>query len=188
MTKYYVVWKGHTPGIYYTYEKMLDQITGFNDPIFKSFVDEKTAIKAFKKKSVHKKYDKILCVDAACSGNPGPLEYRGVFTKTEGEFFKVGIFPYGTNNIGEFCAIVHGLIKLKKLNSDMPIYSDSTTAISWVKKKRIKTTLKRNNDTEKLFKLVDYFLNWLKSNYYKNEIRKWNTKLYGEIPADFGRK
>ena len=29
---------------------------------------------------------------------------------------------------------------------------------------------------------------WLKNNSYNNKIIKWDTKKWGEIPADFGRK
>lgn len=77
-----------------------------------------------------------IAVDAACSGNPGAMEYRGVETATGREIFRQGPFSEGTNNIGEFLAIVHGLAMLKKMNSDLPLYSDSVNAISWVKKKK----------------------------------------------------
>ena len=94
----------------------------------------------------------------------------------------------GTVNIGEFLALVHGLAYLKQQNSTMPIYSDSMTAMSWVRRKAIKTNLERNKETEELFKLVDRALIWLKKNTWQNEIIKWETAFWGEIPADFGRK
>jgi len=129
-----------------------------------------------------------LCVDAACSGNPGILEYQGVFTETETRVFKVGPFPQGTINIGEFLALVHALAYLKKHKLEMPVYSDSRTAISWVRRKQIKTKLVRNEKTAKLFELVDRALIWLHENTYSTPILKWETKIWGEIPADFGRK
>ena len=46
-----------------------------------------------------------LAVDAACAGNPGPMEYRGVLVRTGQEIFHVGPMEGGTNNIGEFLAI-----------------------------------------------------------------------------------
>ena len=55
-----------------------------------------------------------IAVDAACSGNPGNMEYRGVYTKTKEQIFHQGPFPQGTNNIGEFLALVHGLAFFKK--------------------------------------------------------------------------
>lgn len=42
------------------------------------------------------------------------MEYRGVDTKTRKQIFIQGPFEEGTNNIGEFLAIVHGLALLKK--------------------------------------------------------------------------
>jgi ribonuclease HI len=127
-------------------------------------------------------------VDAACSGNPGVLEYRGVDTRSGAELFRQGPFPEGTVNIGEFLAIVHALAMLKKIQSDWPVYSDSRTAIAWVRDKKIKTNLQRTSKNEALFKLVDRALVWLNENRWKNPVRKWETTYWGEIPADFGRK
>ncbi|MCB0445658.1 MAG: ribonuclease H family protein, partial [Gelidibacter sp.] len=129
-----------------------------------------------------------ISVDAASSGNPGIMEYRGVDTKTQKQLFIQGPFPEGTNNIGEFLAIVHGLALLQKKQSDKVLYTDSKTAISWVKKKTCNTKLERNPNNEKLFELIDRALNWLKTNTYQTPIVKWETKAWGEIPADFGRK
>ena len=129
-----------------------------------------------------------IAVDAACSGNPGQMEYRGVYLKTGKEIFRYGPV-YGTNNIGEFLALVHGLAVLKQKGlHDMPIYSDSVNAMAWVKQKTCKTTLKRDATTEALYQLVERAERWLKTNKYSNPIIKWPTKEWGEIPADFGRK
>jgi len=116
------------------------------------------------------------------------MEYRGVDTQTKKQLFIQGPFPQGTNNIGEFLAIVHGLALLKKKNSDRILYTDSKIAMSWVRKKTCNTKLKRNAKNQKLFDLVDRAVNWLKTNPYKTKVVKWETKAWGEIPADFGRK
>ena len=129
-----------------------------------------------------------LSVDAACAGNPGIMEYRGVDTATKRELFRQGPFPNGTNNIGEFLALVHGLALLKKEGSTAPIYSDSLTARKWVKDKKIKTTLARDHRNEPIFKLVDRAIIWLNANSWQNQILVWETKKWGEIPADFGRR
>ena len=129
-----------------------------------------------------------ISVDAASSGNPGKMEYRGVDTKSKKQLFIQGPFEEGTNNIGEFLAIVHGLAFLKKINSDKIIYTDSRTAISWVKKKNCNTKLEPNEKNSALFELIDRAIIWLKNNTYKTPIVKWETKAWGEIPADFGRK
>jgi len=100
----------------------------------------------------------------------------------------MGPFPLGTVNIGEFLAIVHALAYLKKNNNSLPVYSDSRTAIKWVKDKAVKTKLPRNTKSEALFELLDRAIAWLKNNEYPNIVMKWETEFWGEIPADFGRK
>ena len=129
-----------------------------------------------------------ISVDAASSGNPGVMEYQGVDTETKEVLFKMGPFNNATNNIGEFLALVHGLAILEKDLKKKIIYSDSITAMSWVRKKRCQTKLIRNKENEEVFILVDRAILWLKENKYSAIIKKWETKNWGEIPADFGRK
>jgi ribonuclease HI len=129
-----------------------------------------------------------MSVDAACSGNPGIMEYRGVYSKTREEIFHQGPFKEGTNNIGEFLALVHGLAFLKQKNSPLPIYTDSKTALAWVKSKKAKTKLKKNVVNSELFDLIARAEIWLQNNKYTTQIMKWETSVWGEIPADFGRK
>lgn len=208
--KYYVVWVGKKTGIFATWEECKEQINGFFDAKYKSFPDLPTAEKAFKDgfenhygtKNVSQKAELLtfqqdmigkpelnsIAVDAACSGNPGNLEYRGVETASGKEIFRQGPFPEGTNNIGEFLALVHGLALLKKNNSEIPIYSDSVSAISWVKHKKAKTNLIPNEKNAHLFDLIQRAEKWLKENEFHTRILKWLTEYWGEIPADFGRK
>ena len=132
--------------------------------------------------------NEAIAVDAACSRNPGKMEYRGVYLRTGKEIFHYGPV-HGTNNIGEFLAIVHGLALLKQKGLyTMPIYSDSVNAQLWVKKKKCKTTLERNEKTEALYQLIERAEAWLRNNTFANPIIKWPTEEWGEIPADFGRK
>lgn len=129
-----------------------------------------------------------LCVDAACSGNPGKMEYRGVHIPSGKQIFHFGP-AFGTNNIGEFLAIVHGLALLKQRGrEDMTVYSDSFTARTWVNKKKCKTTLERNEKTAPVLDLVARAEAWLHNNTYNNKVEVWQTDIWGEIPADFGRK
>ena len=206
-SKYYVVWQGHTAGIYDSWDKCKKQVDGYAAAKYKSFDTLEEANRAFSsnawaylgknvKLAVNKELlikhgqpiKEALCVDAACSGNPGILEYRGVYPATGQEIFRRGPFPEGTNNIGEFLAIVTGLAWLKKNNISLPLYSDSRNAISWVEQKICKTKLPRNKKNEELFDLVDRAEEWLMNNSYSTRILKWETKAWGEIPADFGRK
>jgi len=129
-----------------------------------------------------------IAVDAASSGNPGKMEYRGVVTKTKQVLFHMGPFPNGTNNIGEFLALVHGLAFLKSKKSDLPIYTDSKIAMSWIRQKKCKTKLKPNSKNAELFELVKRAEVWLTKNTIHRSVLKWETKSWGEIPADFGRK
>lgn len=129
-----------------------------------------------------------ICVDAASSGNPGIVEYQGVDTATGERLFHQGPYPKGTNNLGEFLAIVHGLAYLKQRGSGKTIYSDSQTAIKWVRDRRVATTLVRDDSTADIWRHVDRALEWLATNTYTNKILKWETEAWGEVKADFGRK
>jgi ribonuclease HI len=207
--KYYTVWKGHHTGVFESWEDCKAQIKDFQGAQYKSFETFEAAKKAMKGnfkdyvgkgktitselsqeqlKKIGKPNYNSISVDAAVSGNPGIMEYRGVDTKTKKTLFKQGPFEEGTNNIGEFLAIVHGLAFLKQKNSNRIIYTDSKTALSWIKKKSCNTKLERNEKNEQLFKLVERAVEWLKINCCNTTIVKWETKAWGEIPADFGRK
>lgn len=129
-----------------------------------------------------------LAVDAACSGNPGPMEYRGVLVRTGQTIFKVGPLQGGTNNIGEFLAIVHALALQEKQGTRLPIYSDSLNAQAWVRQCVCKTTLKETDENTAIFDLIHRAEVWLRTHQFRLPIYKWETKQWGEIPADFGRK
>ena len=111
--KFYVVWIGRKPGIYNNWEKCKKQVEGVEGARYKGFPTEEIARSAFhdnfenyinKDLNAPKKIictnpligEPILdsiCVDAACKGNPGILEYRGVDTKSGTELFRKGPFP-----------------------------------------------------------------------------------------------
>lgn len=127
------------------------------------------------------------CVDAACSGNPGPMEYRCVHLPSHRQVFRFGPIA-GTNNIGEFLAIVHALALQRQQGLHIPIYSDSMTAQTWVRNRKAKTTLKRTAQTAQALDLLARAERWIQANGVHVPIQKWNTEEWGEIPADFGRK
>lgn len=130
-----------------------------------------------------------LAVDAGCMGNPGIMEYRGVYVQTGQEVFKVGPYHDGTNNIGEFLAIVHALALMEQRGiKGKVIYSDSYNAALWVKKRKCKTTLVRDARTAKLYEVIARAENWLLTHPCATPVLKWDTTRWGEIPADFGRK
>ncbi len=127
------------------------------------------------------------CVDAGCSGNPGPMEYQCVHIPTGRRVFHFGPIE-GTNNIGEFLAIVHALALMKREGKSLPVYSDSRTALIWVRNKKAKTTLRRTPRTAQALELTARAEKWLRENHTEVQVMKWNTEEWGEIPADFGRK
>jgi ribonuclease HI len=200
-TKFYVVWQGREPGIYGSWAACQAQVDNFPGARYKSYLSYEQAKKAFEESSFigrggrdksggagARPVIQAWCTDAACSGNPGVMEYRGVDLLTGTQIFHMGPFQLGTNNIGEFLALAHALALCKQNNFTFPIYTDSVNAIIWVKKKECKTKLQQTGKNKDLFDLVFRAENWLRNNTYTNRIIKWETDFWGEIPADFGRK
>lgn len=207
--KYYVVWVGASPGIYESWADCQLQTKGYAGARYKAFATRHEAEEALasppdaylrppaKGARPHPTCspDKLssevvansLAVDAACSGNPGQMEYRGVHVASGQQVFHFGPV-YGTNNIGEFLAIVHGLALMQQRGLDLPLYSDSVNAISWVRQRKCKTKLPRDARTEELYRLIERAEQWLHTHTYTTPILKWETSRWGEIPADFGRK
>jgi len=200
--KFYVVWVGLKPGVYHHWSDCKAQIDGFEQAKYKSFETYEEAQKAFSSdwKAYYKKQvsvkapsgtkpsGDIIAVDAACSGNPGLMEYRGVYLRTGQEIFHQGPFQEGTNNIGEFLAIVHALALQVTKKTKFPIYSDSANALIWIKKKKCGTKLVQSKVNEPIFDLIDRAEKWLQTHTWDIPLIKWETKSWGEIPADFGRK
>lgn len=208
--KFYVVWKGYSPGIYDSWEECKLQVEGYAGAEYKSYDSQDAATKAYRGdykeqmallKSIanHRKivnYEAIpeiikdsIAVDGACSGNPGPMEYRGVDVMTGAEIFHVGPLEDGTNNVAEYLALIHVLAFLKKTgNSTTVVYSDSRTALSWLRNRGHKSKLAHTERNGKIFDMLARADRWIQSNIEYNRVIKWNTEEWGEIPADFDRK
>jgi ribonuclease HI len=203
--KFYVVWKGHKTGIFTSWAECEKQVKGFVGAKFKAFESQKEAelaveskYEAFKgksstlgrwKESEEPPILPSICVDAACKGSPGKMEYRGVDTETGKEIFRAGPYPDGTNNVGEFLAIVRALTWLVKQKRKLPVYSDSENAIAWVEIGVCKTNLKRTGKNALVFAMIRSAENWLAENELDDDaVLKWDTDEWGENPADYGRK
>jgi len=202
--KFYAVWSGREKGVFSSWDDCKKQVDGFDGAQYKSFESKTEAENALKRNyfavvnpkstatqtAIKQPSPAIAAwaVDAAWNTKTGDMEYQGVDLQTKTLVFRKGPFFDGTNNIGEFLAIVHALALLKKHNSDVPVFSDSKTAISWVKAKKANTKLESTSRNSELFELIERAEAWLKDNNYKNKILKWETKWWGENPADFGRK
>lgn len=209
--KFYVVWNGYATGVFDSWEECQLQVTGYPDAKYKSFDSQEAAVAAYrgepaeqmeilkaiaKGPSLTADYSAFpeirldsLAVDAACSKNPGPVEYRGVWVRTGEQIFHAGPFEGGTNNIGEYLALIHGLAMLQKQGRfDTPIYTDSRTARSWVRNRQPKTSLRPTAANAQLFEMIERATAWLRTHQITNPILTWDTPVWGEIPADFGRK
>lgn len=206
--KYYVVWVGRKTGIFETWEDCNKQIFGFPKAVFKSFKTKELAEQAYNSSSkefigkdifeteltdeqlaiIGEPIKDSISVDGAWNTSTGVVEYQGVHTESGKVLFKAGPFEDGTNNIVEFLAIVHALAYCKQKNIMLPVYSDSRNAIGWVRDKEVRTNHDKSEKNSKLFELIERAIKWLNQNTYENEILKWETKAWGENPADFGRK
>ena len=207
--KFYVVWKGREIGVFSTWDSCKMQIEGFKGAQYKSFSDRASAEQAFKmgyeacRQSADSNQQSVsyesfpesqrpitqsIAVDAACSGNPGKMEFQGVFVDTKTHLFKSPVYEHGSNNIGEFLAIVYCLAWQKKNKLSYPIYSDSVNAQKWVREGICKTKITENDKNKPLFEVIRWAERWLKENSFRVPIYKWRTEIWGEIPADFGRK
>lgn len=208
--KYYVVWEGVEPGVYDSWEEAQEQVTNYPGAKYKSFHTQEEAIAAYRNGSSenldilvnlvsrqarivdYSAFPEIeleaMAVDASCLGNPGVMEYQGVDVMTGAKIFRVGPFQDATNNIGEYLAIVHALAMTAQQGIARTIYSDSKTAIAWVRNRRANTKLAPTPHNAKVIELIARADNWLQTHTWQNKILKWNTEVWGEIPADFGRK
>lgn len=208
--KWYVVWQGTEPGICDSWAECESRVKGVPGARYKAYPTQEEAVEAFRNdpgemeilraiaRAPHEfvNYEAIpdivhdsIAVDGACSGNPGIMEYRGVDVPTGVELFHQGPFPDATNNIGEFLAIVHALaLFTNQGNNHTAIYSDSKTALAWVRARQCRTKLAHTDANARLFEIIARAEQWLNTHTWTNAILKWNTSEWGEIPADFGRK
>jgi ribonuclease HI len=206
--KYYVVWVGRRTGVFESWEECNEQIVRFPNAQYKSFKTKKSAEQALNSSSkdyigknlfeteltpeqlaiIGDPVKESISVDGAWNTQTGLVEYQGVHTGSGESLFRVGPFEDGTNNIVEFLGIVHALAYCKQHNLNLPIYSDSKNAINWVRDKEARTKHSKSERNLKLFELMDRAIKWLNENEYDNKILKWETKAWGENPADFGRK
>lgn len=209
--KYYVVWEGRAPGVYDSWEECEAQVSGFPGAKFKGFGSKDDAVRAFRGDTrdhldlvsaiAAHRHDILnyaafpeirldaIAVDGACAKNPGPMEYRGVSVATGEQIFHLGPLAGGTNNIGEYLALIHAAALLaQRGDTTTPIYSDSRTALSWLRRRHSNTTLQPTHANARVRELLARADAWLASHTIPNPVLKWKTEEWGEIPADFGRK
>ncbi|MCC8072122.1 MAG: ribonuclease H family protein [Bacteroidales bacterium] len=209
--KFYVVWNGVETGIFDSWEECKMRVAGYPNARYKSFDNLEAAVEAYRGSpeehlgvlkaiashtptfvNYHAIPDIVfpaIAVDAACSKNPGPVEYRGVDIDSGQELFHVGPLAGGTNNIGEYLALIHVLALLEKQGRpDITIYSDSHTAINWLRNRHSRSQLTPTADNGYILHLLERADHWIQTHHPTNRVVKWDTDQWGEIPADFGRK
>lgn len=213
--KFYVVWEGRAPGIYDNWDDCRDQVDGYPGAKYRAYSSQDAATEAFRgspeqqslflrKLAQHmqgrpgmvRDYSTIpeirldaVAVDGACSHNPGPMEYRCVRVADGVEIFHFGPLEGGTNNIGEYLALIHAAALFdRRGDHTTPIYSDSRTAQSWLRRGHSNTKITPTEGNVQVRALLDRADAWLATHKIQNPILKWDTERWGEIPADFGRK
>lgn len=209
--KWYVVWAGHETGVYDNWEDCKVAVEGFPGAKYKSFSNRDEAIEAYRGDPSEQlalfkamaartpnvvNYDDIpeieknaIAVDAACSGNPGKVEYQGVDVKTGARLFHVGPLEGGSNNQGEFLALIHALAWLDQRGQhDVTVYSDSRTALAWLRNRQSRSQIAATPKNAAIRGLMERANRWIQTHSPRNPVRKWETERWGEIPADFGRK
>ncbi len=212
--KFYVVWEGREPGIYDSWDDCLEQVQGYPGAKYKSYTSQTAATEAFRGDPSHQlgfarelgrrmggvkvDYTAIpgirldaVAVDGACAHNPGPTEYRGVRVIDGVEIFRMGPFEGGSNNLGEYIAIIHMAALLdRRGDHTTPIYSDSRTALAWVRRGHSHSSITPDASNARIMELLRRADAWLAAHGGRiaNPLLKWDTDNWGEIPADFGRK
>lgn len=210
--KYYVVWAGHDTGVFDSWEECQQMINGFPNARYKAFPTQEAAVNAYRGhpdehigllraiatrpaatainfEAIPEIRRDAWAVDGACARNPGPMEYRGVRVADGTEIFHLGPLADGTNNIGEYLALVHALALLDRQGDHLtPVYSDSRTALSWLRNRGHKSKLARTASNARIFELLARADAWVQTHQILNPVLKWDTDSWGEIPADFGRK
>lgn len=204
MKNYYVVLEGKNPGVYETWDQCKEQVDGFSGAKFKK-IKANTSQEAMsimlseyqvseKPNEIVKSNGKIqpgfLSVDGASDGSS--CEFQAVWVDTKKLAFASKKFVGGTNNIAEFLGLVLACKHLKDKNLPINIYTDSVTAMAWFRNKKANTTASANGkmtaELENLIQKSEKFLIENEELLKTAKILKWETKEWGEIPADYGRK
>lgn len=193
--KFYVVWVGKKKGIFETWDECKQSIQGVSGAKFKSFSSKIRAQAEYYGETCSPNPGEMaLTVDGACKGSTGEGEFRGVLLPSKTEVFRYGPYSGATNNIMEYLAAIRGLKWIESRGLRIPVYTDSATALHWIKdspQSECATSASVPSDSV-LFSNISKSKAWINSRVKKAELlgclRKWDTAVYGEIPADFGRK
>ena len=148
---FYVVRKGRRTGIFTTYAECEAQVKYYPGAIYKIFSTLAAAEYALKygwnrsnkmpsnfnnckvEINVSLPSSPCLCTDGS-KIKLNSIEYRTVEYPSRKELFRYGPYPNGSNNIAEFLGLVATIRYCKHHSIELPIYTDSSVALIWVKK------------------------------------------------------
>ena len=186
----YAVWQGRRTGIFTKWEEARAQIDGYPSPGFAAFLSRAEAERELEERRrllapAGPPPEAGIAVDAACAGAVGPLEYRGIDLRTGETVFAEGPVDAGTNNLGEFLAIVRALEMLDRQEVSGPIWSESDVAIAWVGEGRHRSSVKptdRNRELRRRLCRAELFLVDAPA---PADVRRWRSDAWGAIPVEF---
>lgn len=209
--KFYVVWKGRETGVFTDWTEVSKLIKGFRNAEYKGFANKESAELEFQlgSPSGRSKINEVkvsekpegassktkapdyecLTVDGSYLGSKNMMQYRCVWNASGEEVFGTKPILGGNQNIAEFLALV-GAMKYRVVTKqyDLHIYSDSKTALSWVRNKKIKSTYDLGQLDEIVQNRIYGALEFISKSGVAKNLFKWESALWGEIPADYGRK
>jgi hypothetical protein len=137
---------------------------------------------------IPKRPTKGICSDCGSVNgkNPGIFKYRLVNIETKEVIFEKIISGNCTNNLAELLGAVHAIGYNTANYLNLPVYTDSQTALSWIRKKLIKT--KHIVTDAELQEELDIALKYIKTLSKAEHPLLWNTVAWGQIDADYGAK
>jgi ribonuclease HI len=208
MATFYGVWAGRNPGVYDNWNDCKAQVDKFSGAKFSKLkaTTKADALVEFNAantglgsigsassapaKNGGKPIENVLTVDGASNGLV--CEYQAVWYPSKEFAFASPVLQGGTNNIAEFLGLVSAIKYLQEKKLPLRVYTDSVTAMAWVRNKVANTTARNTGKaTEELDGMLADAEKYLRDNEHllnKLEVLKWETKDWGEIPADYGRK
>lgn len=119
--------------------------------------------------------------DCGTHGNPGPCEYQ--VTDLQGKRLKHQHLGVHTNNFAELAGI-EAMISVALDMKETVLWTDSLISMGWIKSGKLGTSVREPE-------LIFGMLNRIRTQLHEHpelKLKKWDTRNWGQIPSDFGRK
>ncbi len=209
MAKYscYAVLEGRVPGVYDTWNECSAQVTGYSGAIFKGHICHSSARYEFrlhqrrkiakfkirttplakKKKVSTLPTSEYIVAGASYDRFNDTLTYRVVMGGTNETLFESEVYSGGNQSLGEYLALIEALKWVREnYKHDIPVLSNSMSAIIWIENKAYKGSLGIHDMDSDLYlelkKAKEYLSDMCQDGYkYSLNTLKWNNKLLGCI-------